>query len=817
MLKRLREDGSGKIYLNFVHRYQSGVDLESLFDFLNPLNFFLPTTNYQRTYHSYSNTNLQSRTGSNILKNNAVARVRLYLYKNGSYMKKAIKAVLLPFCLLFGLQATAQIKGLFEKEEPVFNASVIPTEEQGTVKLVFYFTHGKASSIETSVWLRDEGTGMSGMGSNILVRGLKETYNRQQDTVTITGLNNQHFYTFGIDYRSPGFMSSKFDAVVLKSNYRYELPQSNPVAKTEEPRKEMAATPCQNPDLYVQIKSAGYCGAADRPAVEIQCMNCDGNNWTFDVQLRTATTGWVSLRADGQAQTAVGNGIRIEPLCAIEPGTYYVRILSQGINCPTPVIHNVSSFVTIADPSQRVTMQERSGNSSINPNLENNIATLPDTCIVRAQATLQGKVLRGTVELVNGSPCRDFYPFTKVHYVNPGYRNLESKPIALLAGVAVPFEMVLDDRDLSRNIHTLQIITYTRQEPEHEGIPMSAFWIKAGNALATPGNPTTQPQPYEQPKPNNPTTQTATISETSSEESSYTESIEAVSIKASDPNCTPIQDLNVVFFNTQEGKGDRPLYITWMNPRCCQEDGCKYTIWAGENPDRLRILVEGSKRGVFIRELLQDLLSTDKYIEVSVKTPNGNRKAAYVMNEGALYGIEALADYRDRLKPVANDRLVVQTGTDIPEISTIKGGSTVATNPNPTTSTNPPMVGGDLRERTPIAYDKPQKQITNYSPCKYAREILVVGERPAKLGTPLKIQYDFSDENYRYTLYLQPEGTTDWVLAPGTKESQETPVFNFNITPFHAGKYAILVHKATATWGCLAAPLEQAIEIKVIK
>ncbi len=743
-------------------------------------------------------------------------------------MKRRFNAVLiLTISLLLVCQANAQIKGLFEKEEPVFNASIIPTAERGTVKLVFYFTHSKASSIEASFWLRDEGTGVSSTGSNTLVRGLRETYNRQQDTITITGLQDQHFYTFGVDYRSSGFIASKFETTTLKSSYRYESEAVGSVNDAEFARQETKAAPCQNPDLFVQVQSGGYCGKENRPAVQIQCMNCEGKTWEFDVQLRTATTGWISLRADGSSQTAIGGGIRVEPLCTLEPGTYYVRVLAKGANCTTPITHNVGSFVTIEDHNdthQNATLQER----SVSMNLEKDIPTLPDTCEVRAQASLQGKALKGTLQLANNSSCSAYYPYAIVHYVHPGHRDLSTRPIALIAGASVPFEIMLDERDLSRNIHTMQVVTYARQHPNGEGIPMSAFWIKANDVQLAAHNPTiaspttgakagNQPNIVQTYDNQNVTTANPTqanppvnTNEAAYEDISLIEDFQTINVKATDLNCNQIQDLNVVFFSNQQGQADRPLYITWMNPRCCQEDGCKYTVWAGENPDRLRILVEGSKRGVFIRELLQDLLSTDTYIEISVKTTSGNRKAAYVLGKGALYGIESLADYRDQLRPQESDALVAQVETQ-PQMIT-KGGS------NTPTSMDQPMVGGDLSNRMPgnsFAYEKAQRDVTKYSPCKYARELLVVGDRPAAQGNQVKIQYDFSDKEYRYTLYLQPENASEWVLAPGTKEMQENPVFNLQITPQHAGKYVLLVHKAASSWGCLAAPLDQAIEIKV--
>lgn len=45
-----------------------------------------------------------------------------------------LAAQILGFSSLF-----AQIKGLFEKEAPIFNASVVPTMEDGTVLLVLFY------------------------------------------------------------------------------------------------------------------------------------------------------------------------------------------------------------------------------------------------------------------------------------------------------------------------------------------------------------------------------------------------------------------------------------------------------------------------------------------------------------------------------------------------------------------------------------------------------------------------------------------------------------------------------------------------------
>lgn len=77
------------------------------------------------------------------------------------------------FNLLLITSLSAQIKGLFEREDPVFHASVYPTEQEGSVMLVYHFTHSKISEMNISVWLRDQGTGLSGQGANQLIRGLR--------------------------------------------------------------------------------------------------------------------------------------------------------------------------------------------------------------------------------------------------------------------------------------------------------------------------------------------------------------------------------------------------------------------------------------------------------------------------------------------------------------------------------------------------------------------------------------------------------------------------------------------------------------------
>ncbi|MBK7873458.1 MAG: hypothetical protein IPJ74_23740 [Saprospiraceae bacterium] len=703
--------------------------------------------------------------------------------------------------LLFTTQVVCQIKGLFDKEAPEFRATVIPTQEEGTVKLVFYFTHSKVTSLEGSIWLKDQGTSLSGAGENRMIRGLQSIHNRQQDTLLISGLKDYRFYTFGIDYKATTLVSSKFESKALVDSYRYEYSRNTQTQLTEkeavtnkkvEPHPKTTNNPCQNPNLYVQVVPNGYCDADDRPAITIQCVNCQQSNWEFSVELRNANTvsDWQPLRFDGKTQVASGNAPRTEPLCAARPGVYYVRVLAKGENCPNPVIHNVGEAIAIADRSVVTESKSPYSSSSQIATNNGNAPILPDTCSVMARAFLYGNTIRGSVELVAGSPCSAFNPIAEVHYVHPGYRDIAAAPVQLKAGAIVPFEIVLDERDLNRNIQTIQIVTYI-QPQAGQSIPLSSFWIKTGIpdniAAKTPGNATLSAS-------TNSSMPESFRKEELFETPSITQDIETISVKASDPNCTQLQDLSLVYMS---GQPDKPLYISWLNPRCCQSDGCQYSIWAGENPDRLRILVDGSKRGSVIKELLPEMLQNDRYIEIVVNTSNGNRKAAYVLGEGPKYGIEEILAYRDRLNPQKSDALMIKKETN----------------------TKTGEVSGDLVARgfpgAAFEYAKPQNPIEDYQPCKYQRETMIVGDRPAEVGKKVMIQYDFDDKDYRYTLYLQPEGSNEWVIAPGTEELQKMPRFDLDIMPYHSGKYMILARKANSNWGCLAAPLEKALEVKV--
>jgi len=427
-----------------------------------------------------------------------------------TYMKNLITLVtLFVVNLLFINQIAAQIKGLFEREDPVFHASTHPTAREGEVMLVYYFTHSKITEMDISVWLRDQGTSLSGKGNNRLIRGLRTIGNRQQDTVYIDGLKNQHFYSFGVDYKQETLVSAKFESKVLKDSYRYAfdpedvtvtnskqpanqpfereaLFSKSPAKSQTKPQKQQPNSPCNNPNIFVQIEPNGYCGDENRPAVLIQCNNCQGQNWDFSVELMNSNqdNGWFPLRSDGKMQAATGNAIRTEPLCTVSPGVYYARVIALGENCMMPVIHNMSEPIVIKNVSASRDFTEKSPTPRTpypaerygpSPSFQNR----PDTCVVAARANLYGDMLRGTVELAANSPCAELNPYTEIHYVHPGYRDITTNQIQLRAGAVAPFEIKLDQRDLNRNIHTIQVVTYIQPSYNAAPVAVSAFWIRA--------------------------------------------------------------------------------------------------------------------------------------------------------------------------------------------------------------------------------------------------------------------------------------------------------------------------------------------------
>jgi hypothetical protein len=747
--------------------------------------------------------------------------------------------LLLLFCLSPFSKISAQddiFKGIFDKEEPVFHSAILPTAENGTVRLALYFTHGKINSLEVSVWMKNQGSNLDGGGSRQLIRGLQQIDNRRQDTIFIDGLANLHFYTIGIDYRNPQGLARKFTSKVLYEGYRYMAPDAavaarsgevvqNPVLplSTEKPESQMyprsggqlpttpKVQPCQDPDISVRIEPSGYCGTENRPAVLIQCRDCHGENWEFSVEVRTESTFWRSLRSDGLRQSALGVGVRTEPLCLIPAGNYFIRVLAWGVNCQTPVVREVGTSVAIYDRGTTQMESWRSPSSSSSAPVLN---PLPDTCAVKGYATLDGNMIRGALELAAGSPCGELRPFADVRYVHPGHRDLTAGQIALLPGRISPFEILLEEDDLTRGIHTIQVVSYVRPEASQETVAMGSFWIRAktgatgfgeSREIASNNTPVyTNPSggvvlypadnPYETQVPvggGQMTTKSAdgwnTSADKNFEDPLLSQDFETVQVTAGDPNCTQIQDLRLVFFSS---KADQPLYISWLSPRCCQQDGCQYSIWAGKAPDQLRLLITGNKPGAMVKELLQDLMPGDVYFEVVVKTANGSRKAAYVVGEGPKYGFEEILAYHDRLKPPSSDTLVYR-----------KEKAIAVGMPGPASQ----------------ELQKPNLPIANFKPCKYKRETSIIGDLPVHADDEVKLKYDFSEKGYQYTLYFQPNGSGDWSLAPGTKELQSSPEFTLKAGPQHSGKYLVLAYKSNSNWGCLSAPVTEPVELKVVE
>lgn len=690
------------------------------------------------------------------------------------------------FLLLFNLPTFGQkdiFGGLLDKEAPVFHTSIVPTSDSGTVMMVYYFTHSKASSLEASVWIKDLGTNLLGNGVKKLVRGLRETGNRQQDTLLLENLTDLHFYTIGVDYRNPNSITRKFTSKVIEEGYQYRYVNRGTVAKKEIPpitfsEPVIIQDPCQDPSISVLFAQSGYCGDANRPAIQIQCMNCEQQNWQFSVELRTAYGSWQSLRLDGQPQSAYGNSIRTEPLCTLAPETYYARVIAWGENCKSPIISNLSSPIVIQG------LQNNEVIPPVPPFAAKRNPAIPDTCVVYANAQLVGNIVRGTVELPANSPCASFKPYAKLRYLHPGYRDLNVDRLPLFAGSIVPFEMTLDTKDLMRGIHPVQVAVFV--DVENQSIPVGSFWIKAESdpVPVLPAEEAVVLQPIKDPYATQPTDNDVLASRGGNEdiyidESLLNESFDTISVKASDPNCTQIQNLQLVY---DPAVPNQPLYISWLSPRCCQEEGCGYSVWVGK-PGQLKLLVKGSKSGAVIRELLPKLQANEDYFEVVVRTSNGNRKAAYVLGEGPKYGFEEILAYQDRLNPPKSDEVVLSKGS--------------------------PLIP------TTISYQKPQRPISDFKPCRIQRDFSVEGDQPITPGDQVSLKYDFDASGYKYTLYYQPDGDTEWVVAPGTTQLQSSPDFDIEAEPIHTGKYLILTYKPDKNWGCLSAPLDKAINLVI--
>jgi hypothetical protein len=564
----------------------------------------------------------------------------------------------------------------------------------------------------------------------------------------------------------------------------------------------------------------------------IQCENCHGKSWEFSVEARTEFGKWQPLRADGMAHTALGASVRTEPLCVLPPDTYYLRVLAWGENCKTPVINTIGTSVSIGERGAQPTTAFTEPPSPPSFQGQGSAAVvIPESCRVTANATLDGAYIKGNIEMPLGSECTDWRSHVMLSYIHPGYRNIDLEAIPLHAGIEMPFMIELDQQDLSRGIHTLQATVYISQEGAPRPFPTETFWIRAepqqnyssttipersnyppNQNLSTRDGSSTISE-YEVLRREDPTLQ-GTITRSgveweddfSIDEDLYNDDTDALQVTATDPNCTQIFDLQLVASPTQP---DKPLYISWLNPRCCQEQGCEYSVWAGRSPQEVSLLVKGNKAGAKVSELLAGADQSTQYFEVVVRTPNGSRKAAYVGGQGPIYGIEAVLEYRDRFQPQKSDPII---GTQ--ETQTPKSGA-----------------GGGLENRMgggePVSYNDftaeaglyevPQLPLAKFRPCKYARKTTLAAEQPIYEGDEILISYDFSEPGHQYTLYHQPVGNNEWFVAPGTEELQSDAEFDLEVQTYHSGKYLMLVYKPSKNWGCLSAPMDKTIEINVIR
>jgi len=745
-------------------------------------------------------------------------------------MKQFISYPMLFAALLWAsTYAAAQsdiLSGIFEKEEPEFFTKVSPTETPGEAVLIYHFTHSKLSELGISVWVQDLGTSLQDSESKQMMKGLHTVGNRQRDTMRLTGLRSQHFYNIGVDYRQENTLSRKFASKVIREHYRFPGAEAAPerstdfAAKSASPQQPRSSTPapCEDPILQLQVEPAGYCGSLNRPAVIIDCQNCQGRPWDFSVEVRQAGGKWEATRADGQPQAALGVSPRTEPLCMLDPGDYQIRVLAWGEHCSMPTVKNLGTTVLVGRTQnyQATRSPEPYRQSPAEPVL------LPEVCGVSASAVLAGKTIRGGLRLPNGSDCIAHNPYVELVYIHPGYRDIDLGQIQLYEGTEMPFELDLDEQDLQRGIHTLRATVYLQHPDLVRPMAAETFWIRAdkqNNNLSRrdPVIPDLENRIDNEPRPkaynDSSASMRGTISrrgvEKRGEEDLYIDQAlleedgNTINVTATDPNCNQLQDLQLVYSPTQP---DRPLYLSWLSPRCCQENGCKYTVWTGPSPNKLSLLVKGQKPGAKVSELLQNLPASHRYFEVAVETSNGARKAAYIPGEGPIYGIEAVLDYHDQFKPQQSDPIRGMTSDVQP-----RGG----------------QAGGGLADRAgnlparPVAMSngpqQPRFPISKFNPCKYERETILSTDSPLQEGESLTIKYDFNEPGHEYTLYHQPPGSNEWVVAPGTQDLQDKPVFDIQARNDHNGDYLILVYKPSKNWGCLSAPLSDPIEIQVIR
>ena len=718
-----------------------------------------------------------------------------------------MKKLFLPFIflltgILFSASLVAQngvFKDLLNKKEPVFQTSIYKTTTPGKVMMVYYFTHDKIKTLEVSHWINHHGVHLHYDGEKKLMGSIRKINNREPDTLFIEALEDRHFYSLGLDYRNAGGLMSKFKSSMLQEGYLYKVQEriNLPNMGKEEytgtrntfPERQQERTgsnaprPCQEPDIRIQVEPSGYCRTNDRPAVVLQCTDCIGSNWSFAVEARSEMGVWRSLRSDGQLQEAKGTNLRTEPLCELSPGKYYLRVVVKGQYCKDPIYHTVSAPVIIEDKREKEQGQVYSYSPSVKK-APKRVRPLPDTCIVEAQASIIRGRVRGSLRLDFNSPCIPYKPFAKIKYIHPGYRDIDIKPVELVPGGAVPFEVDLDATDLKRGIHPVQVTIYIRPDKNRAGVPVSSFWVRATSdqLVRKGGKRSPVPEPVYVPE------ETYTTPEIYTENGTYVNYEEQPAMDTrrpvatekgkdwgytNDPNCTPLSDLQLIYDPANPGI---PKYISWINPGCCENGGCEYSVLAGKTKSQMRLVGLGSKPGSMIRELLEGIQISDQYFEVTVKTSSGLRKAQYVQGKGPVY---------EKAAPVAYE-----------------------------TFEKRPAQAYGMPQGEPIVFKKgvtgleletPSQPIAKFKACKIDRALKIASDTPTIPDAEITVQYDFKDSGYNFTLYFQPEGATDWFLAPGTAESQSKPVFYLESGPHTNGTYRLLTQKGSG-WGCLSKP-----------
>jgi len=748
---------------------------------------------------------------------------------------------------IFSLAQIDAIESLFEKESPEFQVNTTVLED-GKLELEVYYTHSRVNTLEVSFWQVDRGNSRLNQGEKSLLGQLQKLSNRQPITLIVEGLTNEHFYGFGVDYRRPSnlnLVTKPFTSKLLLEGYQYrsinsaiaESP-SEKVETSQASNREFASKnvipqaikECQNPRIRLSIKASGYCQNGGMPALLIE--NNIDQNWEFTIERRASFGYWQSIYGEGRRLTAAGAITRTEPLCLLTDGSHELRVMAWGEDCETPVVKVLREPVVVGNgiavtPTK---MEEKEEVPSQYNFLAKSPKKIPDTCLVRGDATLTGNRVSGYVQLDKSSPCGTWSPYAMIRYVHPGHRDIVLEPIRLELGEKVNFTMTLDEYDLDRTIHPINVLTYIHESRNKEDQLVSAFWIRPENRnveapVAVVNTPPSPPKTNNNTLDNNnilssnrtdiptqsvvPQTEyvdrNTAVKETTTqptyEEYAMTDEVKTVNVTATDPNCTQVHDLQLVY-DLQRSK--QPLYISWLSPRCCQEGGCEYTIWAGEKPDQLSLVMKGYKAGSKIQELLNPNQSSATYYEVVVKTSNGNRKAAYVIGEGAKYGVEEILDYHDRFNAPKSDALVVKETTD-------KSGKA--------STASFEWEAPEELYTEPENYDYQQAElpISDFSICKYTNDIRLIGEDPIHVGDEITIKSNYNRPGYVFTLYQRPEGREDWVIAPGTRELQEKSSFTVKAGKYHSGNYMILLHKEDKNWGCLSKQLSASLKIEVLE